>query len=69
MGFNSGFKGLISKLDGSEWSASRSVRFTLGKETRYQIRGDSEEPKASLGLTGRTILCLHQESNPSYYTN
>jgi hypothetical protein len=52
------------KLDGDEWSASRSGSFTLGKRPRDPLDMRLGSPRAGLGtMQKRTTSFLRQESN------
>jgi len=66
MGFNSGFKGLTSALDGGEWSASPSGRFNPRIKLRYPLNkrlgGSPGQPEVcdneSLAYVGYYIVKL-----------
>jgi hypothetical protein len=57
---------LTSALDGGEWSASRSGRFTQGKSPRYPLdrRLGGPQSRSGHGMVKRKIPSPRQESSP-----
>jgi hypothetical protein len=49
MGFNSASKGLISNVDGVEWSSLRPGRFNLAKELQYRMNSGLGGPQNQSG--------------------
>ena len=56
MGFNSGFKGLTSALDGGGWSTPRAGRFTPKEETRYSLCRELGGPQGRSGRVRKITL-------------